>query len=248
VPNSGGTDKSRIGFNASGGETVAVFPAGISSSATGTALDGLQRFGATPSAIQSIAQTVTRSPLPIIPATMPSAITMPAAANSNTPAVNTSNPLGLSPAMAALEWYGPNGYAWSELSASVEDPWAGWFRARGLPQGDPSLAGWFRTPPAGWTPHLDSVQIPAIYAGGFANGGSFIVPPGGGTDGTFVGLHTTGGERVSVDTPAQQRQGGGDINVTMHITGVTDAKSLILNEKQIMTNFVRAFREAEKTL
>lgn len=53
--------------------------------------------------------------------------------------------------------------------------------------------------------------------GGFATGGSFVVPGFGGTDSQMVGLRATPGERVTVETPEQQRSGRGNtINITIH--------------------------------
>jgi hypothetical protein len=43
---------------------------------------------------------------------------------------------------------------------------------------------------------------------GFASGGSFTVAGGGGTDSQLVAFRATPGERVTVETPAQQRGGG----------------------------------------
>lgn len=59
---------------------------------------------------------------------------------------------------------------------------------------------------------------------GFATGGSFIVGGHGGTDTTPVGFMATPGERVTIETPSQQRTsdagGGGD--VTLKNVNVTD--------------------------
>lgn len=55
--------------------------------------------------------------------------------------------------------------------------------------------------------------------GGFASGGSFVVPGVGGTDSQRVGFMATPGERVTVETPDQQRgggRGGAQINITIH--------------------------------
>lgn len=46
---------------------------------------------------------------------------------------------------------------------------------------------------------------------GFANGGSFEVGGRGGTDSNLVAFRATKGERVTVQTPNQQRQGGGGV-------------------------------------
>lgn len=52
---------------------------------------------------------------------------------------------------------------------------------------------------------------------GFARGGSFLVGGGGGTDSQFVGFRATPGERVTVETPGQQRRGSGGITIIQHI-------------------------------
>jgi len=60
----------------------------------------------------------------------------------------------------------------------------------------------------------------------FANGGSFAVAGAGGTDSRFVNFMATQGERVTVETPAQQRAGGGPpvIHQTIQVGGnVTEA-------------------------
>ncbi len=56
---------------------------------------------------------------------------------------------------------------------------------------------------------------------GFASGGSFTVAGGGGTDSQLVAFRATPGERVTVETPAQQRGGGGMtvINQFVDISG-----------------------------
>jgi len=50
---------------------------------------------------------------------------------------------------------------------------------------------------------------PSLFGPGFASGGSFIVGGFGGTDSQRVGFMATPGERVIVETPDQQRSGGG---------------------------------------
>ena len=55
-------------------------------------------------------------------------------------------------------------------------------------------------------PHQGFLQAGSIFtrALGFAKGGQFMVPGGGGTDSQFVGFRATPGERVTVETPQQQ--------------------------------------------
>jgi len=61
---------------------------------------------------------------------------------------------------------------------------------------------------------------------GFQNGGEFAAGGSGGTDSQLVAFRATPGERVSVDTPAQQRQGNGG-NVTVNPQAVT-----VVNDKE----------------
>ncbi|MDH3279630.1 MAG: hypothetical protein OEQ18_00695 [Gammaproteobacteria bacterium] len=50
---------------------------------------------------------------------------------------------------------------------------------------------------------------PALFGPGFASGGSFVVGGRGGVDANLVPLRLTRGERVTVETEAQQRRSGG---------------------------------------
>jgi hypothetical protein len=66
----------------------------------------------------------------------------------------------------------------------------------------------------------------------------------GGIDSSYVGFRATRGERVTVETPAQQRQGrGGEIHNHYHTHNwnvtATDAKSFNsrATRRQIATNF-----------
>ena len=69
---------------------------------------------------------------------------------------------------------------------------------------------------------------------GFANGGAFTVGGGGGIDSQLVAFKATPGERVSIETPAQQGQGGGrPIVVQMNIQ-TPDANSFQRSQGQIM--------------
>ena len=56
---------------------------------------------------------------------------------------------------------------------------------------------------------------------GYAGGGSFIVPGGGGTDSSRVGFDATPGERVTIETPNQQKSGDTNINVQLIDSGAT---------------------------
>lgn len=57
---------------------------------------------------------------------------------------------------------------------------------------------------------------------GFAEGGSFTVGGGGGTDSQVVAFRATPGERVSIETPSQQR-GAGAPTIHLHIGAGTQA-------------------------
>lgn len=66
---------------------------------------------------------------------------------------------------------------------------------------------------------------------GFAEGGSFMVGGSGGTDSKFVGIRATPGERVTVETPEQQRSTNSKVEI--HVHGVQDADSFHRAEGQI---------------
>lgn len=59
-------------------------------------------------------------------------------------------------------------------------------------------------------------QVATIKSQAFATGGSFIVPGAGGTDSQFIPIRATPGERITVETPAQQGGGGVTFNVTIN--------------------------------
>jgi hypothetical protein len=71
------------------------------------------------------------------------------------------------------------------------------------------------------SPVFDSTPSPSFGASmdGFATGGSFIVGGSGGTDSTQVGFMATPGEKVTVETPAQQRSGGEQAPIIINIEG-----------------------------
>lgn len=50
----------------------------------------------------------------------------------------------------------------------------------------------------------------------FATGGSFLVGGFGGTDSQIIPIRATPGERVTVETPGQQRMGGGGVNIQIN--------------------------------
>jgi tape measure domain-containing protein len=59
---------------------------------------------------------------------------------------------------------------------------------------------------------------PGLYGPGFASGGSFTVGGSGGTDTTPVSFWATRGEKVTVETPGQQKSGG-DTIITLDLRG-----------------------------
>lgn len=77
---------------------------------------------------------------------------------------------------------------------------------------------------------------------GFANGGSFMVGGVGGTDSQLVQFMASPNERVTIETPRQQRErereggGRGDTNVQIQMTVVTkDAESFRRSQSQLIT-------------
>jgi hypothetical protein len=59
----------------------------------------------------------------------------------------------------------------------------------------------------------------------FATGGSFLVPGSGGTDSQFVGFMATPGEKVSVDTPGQQKDSEAVTTITNVFPGTVHISS-----------------------
>ncbi|USG59931.1 hypothetical protein NBZ79_12165 [Sneathiella marina] len=79
---------------------------------------------------------------------------------------------------------------------------------------------------------------------GFANGGAFTVGGAAGTDRNLVGLRLTRGEKVTVQTPQQQRKNdhrdaAPTINLSFHIT-TPDADSFRRSQAQIQGDALRA--------
>src|SRR5690606_22922473 len=75
----------------------------------------------------------------------------------------------------------------------------------------------------------------------FANGGSFMVGGVGGTDSQLVQFMASPNERVTVETPRQQREreresgGRGDTNIQIQMTVVTkDAESFRRSQSQLV--------------
>ena len=79
---------------------------------------------------------------------------------------------------------------------------------------------------------------------GYANGGQFTVGGAAGQDRNLVGMRLSRGERVTVETPAQQKQNPQNnssqtINMAFNIT-TPDAQSFRLSQNQIQAQALRA--------
>jgi lambda family phage tail tape measure protein len=85
---------------------------------------------------------------------------------------------------------------------------------------------------------------------GFADGGSFMVGGGGGTDSQLVAFRASPNERVTVEKPNQQAQSdsrnGGMMlgNLTLHIHGVQDYDGFQRSEDQIYAGAARRLNRA----
>jgi len=94
---------------------------------------------------------------------------------------------------------------------------------------------------AGW---LDKLFLFGKGLFGFAHGGSFMVPGAGGTDSRVVAFRATPGERVNVQTPAQQRDSGRmvsiSINVPVTFNGPVDRRA----PRQIAAEMVKMLTES----
>lgn len=89
---------------------------------------------------------------------------------------------------------------------------------------------------------------------GMAKGGQFTVGGSGGTDSQFTPLMTTPGERVTVETPGQQRagdkaQGGGEANITIiNVSSREEAMAAMASREgtQVILNTLGENRNAVK--
>lgn len=68
----------------------------------------------------------------------------------------------------------------------------------------------------------------------FATGGSFMVGGRGGTDSTPVHFLATPGERVTVETPAQQRSSGGISIGTINLPGISNARQFVAELREML--------------
>ena len=67
-----------------------------------------------------------------------------------------------------------------------------------------------------------AAAVATIVAQKFAHGGSFMVPGSGGVDSQFIPIMATPGERVTVETPEQQRRRAPGQEVTINGLGPKD--------------------------
>lgn len=61
---------------------------------------------------------------------------------------------------------------------------------------------------------------------GFATGGSFLVGGSGGTDSQIVAFRASPDERVTIETPEQQRSNGGGVTINIHGSSLTPGQLL----------------------
>lgn len=73
---------------------------------------------------------------------------------------------------------------------------------------------------------------------GHATGGSWMVGGAGGTDSQYVGFMATPGERVSVETPGQQR-GGGAVNIGITVNAGSGRKEEGTGQEGNLTKLAR---------
>ncbi len=81
------------------------------------------------------------------------------------------------------------------------------------------------------------------YGGAHASGGSFMVGGSGGTDSTLVGLHATPGERVTIETPSQQRSSDGGAGGS----GVTHIHNHYSDDRRAITGAMSG-RDGDKVI
>lgn len=90
---------------------------------------------------------------------------------------------------------------------------------------------------------LSSAEIASLAGAGFATGGSFEVGGSGGTDSSRVAFRATPGERVTVETPGQQRRQP-TLSIVNHfsVQGTTDQSS----QQQIADRVARSVMAASR--
>jgi lambda family phage tail tape measure protein len=82
---------------------------------------------------------------------------------------------------------------------------------------------------------------------GFATGGSFTVSGKGGSDSNLVAFNATRGERVTVETPAQQRDNAQQAPLVLQMTvNARDASSFKASETQIAAQVRRMMKQAQR--
>lgn len=89
----------------------------------------------------------------------------------------------------------------------------------------------------------------AIEDTGFASGGSFVVGGNGGTDSTPVAFMATPGERVTIETPAQQAisnttHSTGPTTINISVSGASDPRAVAQEVSRLIAAQTRAYRQA----
>jgi len=79
------------------------------------------------------------------------------------------------------------------------------------------------------------------YVGQFANGGSFMVGGSGGTDSQLVRFKASPDERVTIETPAQQRQSAAGQVINITLNGINDVAEMARRIQQHLRTNPNAF-------
>lgn len=69
---------------------------------------------------------------------------------------------------------------------------------------------------------------------GFASGGSFMVGGSGGTDSQIVAFRASPDEKVTIETPSQQRSSGGITIGTINLPGISNAREFVAELRQML--------------
>lgn len=75
-----------------------------------------------------------------------------------------------------------------------------------------------------------------FWGGGFATGGSFLVGGAGGTDSQLVAFKASPDERVTIETPAQQRAAGGGVTININGSSLTVAQMMAAIKQALRTD------------
>ena len=71
---------------------------------------------------------------------------------------------------------------------------------------------------------------------GYATGGSFLVGGSGGTDTTPVGFMATPGERVTIETPEQQRAASGGVTININGSSLSTSQMIAAIQQALRVN------------